>query len=451
MHTVILSHMQIRFIALLVSTCYVWMIAAASAQKPTEIVEVIRSLPTSDSPLWHIGNAYYKTDDNTVIHLDSVPIVGNLASVVFSEENTQKVASEITPHSLSATEVNDGPYLFFDANEQLVSISMRNGVVSKTEIPRKEGTRYISTAIPSVPNIAIATTTISSPADSFSMPLKLLAVSDIEGNIDHLVDFLQFHNVIDEQYNWSWGENHLLFNGDSVDRGDKVTELLWFVRKLQQQAIKAGGNVHFMLGNHEAMILADDIRYTHPKYKFLAERVGIPYHQLFGEQTILGNWMRAQNSVVQVGPYLFTHAGYGPELHALNLSKNEINATIRASLGPPAWPERTDLATSLAWHSKGPLWYRGYFDKHSFKYGPKPTNDELDAILTRHQAKTIIVGHTVTGTVGWLDGNKRLIGIDVRWDTVGEGQGLLLTGDTLSRLTMTESDLELETISTGTP
>ena len=48
------------------------------------------------------------------------------------------------------------------------------------------------------------------------MPKKLLAVSDIEGNIEHLIQFLQFHNIIDMQYNWSWGTNHLLFNGDSV-------------------------------------------------------------------------------------------------------------------------------------------------------------------------------------------------------------------------------------------
>jgi hypothetical protein len=362
--------------------------------------------------------------------------------LVLQETTTTTVTIE------EPTLVDDGPYVFYDAEDQLTSIALRNGVVTKTEIPSKEGTRYISTWIPSVPRIEIATTSTSTPADTYDLPPKLLAVSDIEGNIDHLIDFLQFHEVIDNKYNWAWGENQLLFNGDSVDRGDKVTELLWFVRKLQRQAIEAGGNVHFVVGNHEAMILADDIRYTHEKYTLVAEKIGIPYHQLFGEDTILGDWMRAQNSVVQVGPYIFTHAGYGPELDALQLSLKEINSTIRASLGPPAWPDKTDLETSLAWHSKGPLWYRGYFEKHSEKYGPKPTDEELDAILLRHQAKAIIVGHTVTGTVGWLDGDKRLIGIDVHWDTHGKGQGLLIASGKLTRLTMTESDLELEIVST---
>ena len=437
------------FTTLCASAWFAMAAAAASIEKPTEIVEVIHALPTDETPTWHIGNAHYATDETTEIQLDSLPKVGNLAIVEFRVVENQKVASKLTPLSFVATEINDGPYIFFDKEERLISMTMVNGIVQKVEIPFVEGTQYIPTSIPSVPRIAISSTTTTTPEDTYCLPPKVLAVSDIEGNLDHLIQFLQFHNIIDDDFKWSWSTNHLLFNGDSVDRGNQVTELLWFVLTLQQQSIEAGGNVHFVLGNHEAMILANDIRYTHPIYKFVAERIGIPYHQLFGEQSILGNWIRAQNSVVQVGPYLFTHAGYGPELEALQFSKEEINTSLRSTLGPPAWPDRTDLATSLAWHSKGPLWYRGYFEKHGEKYGPKPTDEELDSILQRHHAKAVIVGHTVTGTVGWLDGDKRLIGIDVHWDEADEGQGLMIVADKLSRSTMTESNLELQEISTS--
>ena len=435
-------------IAIILSFCSFFTTSVATHAKPIEIVEVIQSVPTTKTPAWLIGDVQYVIDATTVIDSDNQPLIGNLAVVEYIEANNLKLATEITPLSIAATDVDDGPYIFFDEHEQLISISMNNGVVERAEFPATQSTRYITTSIPSVPGIAISTTSTSTPEDTFALPPKLLAVSDIEGNLNHLIEFLQFHNVIDKEFNWSWGVNHLLFNGDSVDRGDQVTELLWFIRKLQQQAIEVGGNVHFVLGNHESMILANDIRYTHPKYKFVAARIGIPYHQLFNNISILGNWMKAQNSVIQIGPYLFTHAGYGPELNALKLSKEEINSSIRKSLGPPAWPDRTELAKALAWHSKGPLWYRGYFEKHSEKYGPKPTDEELDAILARHQAKAIIVGHTVTGAIGWLDGDKRLIGIDVHWDTLGEGEGLLIVGDKLSRLTMSDSNLELEHIST---
>jgi hypothetical protein len=437
--------LQLPFIFILIFSSFI----TTSIAKPIEIVEVIQTLPTNELPMWQIGDVQYATNGTTVVDTEYTPVVGNLAIVSYNTANNQKLATEITPLLIVASEVKDGPYVFFDDHGQLIRISMKNGITERVEISTVNGMSNIVTDIQSVPSITISTTKTAPPTDSYALPSKLLAVSDIEGNIDQLLQFLQFHNVIDKAYNWSWGANHLLFNGDSVDRGDKVTELLWFIRKLQQQAIKAGGNVHFVLGNHEAMILADDIRYTHPKYKFFAERIGIPYHQLFNNRSILGNWLRAQNSVVQVGSYLFTHAGYGPELHALNLSKKEINTKLRNSLGPPAWPERNELATSLAWHSKGPLWYRGYFKKHSEKYGPKPTDKELDAILFRHNANAVIVGHTVTGTVGWLDGDKRLIGIDVHWDTPGEGQGLLVTKGKLFRATMTESNEELVNIPTA--
>jgi hypothetical protein len=42
-----------------------------------------------------------------------------------------------------------------------------------------------------------------------------------------------------------------------------------------------------------------------------------------------------------------------------------------------------------------------------------------------------------------------LIGIDVHWDTPGEGQGLLVTKGKLFRATMTESNEELVNIPTA--
>ena len=348
----------------------------------------------------------------------------------------------------TSSKIADGPYIFYQKNGEVKSVSLVAAELKTTIMPVIDGIAEVPTSIPSVPIISISPEFDFIPEDSVAMPPKLLAVSDLEGNLDHLLQFLEIYDVIDDAYNWNWGKNQLLFNGDSVDRGEQVTELLWFIRKLQQQASIAGGQVHFILGNHDVMIMANDIRYTHDKYKTIVEATGIPYHLLFGDTTVLGKWLRNQNSVVQVGPYLFTHAGYSPELNKLELSLSEINEKIRKSIGPPAWPERDTLVDSLAWHSKGPLWYRGYFDKHAEKYGPKPNDEELQSILARHNAKAIIVGHTVTGDVGYLDGNKHLIGIDVHWDTPGEGEGLLIENDIRSRLTMDGTAKELTNYST---
>ena len=53
------------------------------------------------------------------------------------------------------------------------------------------------------------------------------------------------------------------------------------------------------------------------------------------------------------------------------------------------------------------------------------------------------------GNVGYLDGNKHLIGIDVHWDTMGEGEGLLITNGVRTRLTYDGESKELLDIPTG--
>jgi hypothetical protein len=61
------------------------------------------------------------------------------------------------------------------------------------------------------------------PAETYPLPARLLAVSDIEGNFDGLSSLLRSHGVVDANYNWTFGAGHLVLNGDFVDRGDYVT------------------------------------------------------------------------------------------------------------------------------------------------------------------------------------------------------------------------------------
>jgi hypothetical protein len=53
------------------------------------------------------------------------------------------------------------------------------------------------------------------------MPNRLLAISDLEGNHAALLAYLKGVGVVDAGGHWQWGDGHLLFNGDIVDRGDK--------------------------------------------------------------------------------------------------------------------------------------------------------------------------------------------------------------------------------------
>ena len=278
--------------------------------------------------------------------------------------------------------------------------------------------------------------TTEAPAASWPDAERILAVSDLEGNRETFLAFLTGNGVVNDRGDWIWGDGHLVLNGDIVDRGDEVTELLWLVRRLERQARASGGRVHYVLGNHESMVLAGDLRYIHPNYRYSTDRIGISYDALHGPDTELGRWLRNHNSVVRLGPLLFVHAGYSPELYRLGLELDEINETIRTGLGPPAWPveARADLRTGLIWHQQGPHWYRGYFPQHAENWGGRPDDAALQAILDRHDADHVVVGHTLVEGVGIIDGRPQLIGIDVAWSDPSEAEGLLYDDGRLHRV-----------------
>jgi len=84
-------------------------------------------------------------------------------------------------------------------------------------------------------------------------------MSDVHGQYNAARELLLNAEVIDENNRWVCGEGHLVIVGDIFDRGPDVTPTLWLIHNLQQEAERAGGRVHFLLGNHETMILGNDV------------------------------------------------------------------------------------------------------------------------------------------------------------------------------------------------
>ena len=71
-------------------------------------------------------------------------------------------------------------------------------------------------------------------------------MSDPHGRLDCVVSLLQGNGIIDENLNWNYDSNHLMILGDIFDRGDDVTQILWLIYKLEQEAAQAGGCVSFL-------------------------------------------------------------------------------------------------------------------------------------------------------------------------------------------------------------
>ena len=91
---------------------------------------------------------------------------------------------------------------------------------------------------------------------------RVVAVSDIHGAYGPMVATLQHSGVLDSDLAWSGEETHLVIVGDILDRGPESRAAMDLLMRIEGEAAIAGGKVHVLIGNHEAMNLVGDLRYV---------------------------------------------------------------------------------------------------------------------------------------------------------------------------------------------
>lgn len=283
----------------------------------------------------------------------------------------------------------------------------------------------------------------------FRQPEKIFAISDIECSFANAVTILQAGGVIGQDYEWIFGQNHLVVNGDMFSRGLDMMALLWLLYKLDYEALQAGGKVHVTIGNHEAMNLKGDVRYVMERYLEFSEEVGISYKDLFGADTELGAWLRSKNTIVKIGRNLFVHAGISPQYLEWALDPQEVNDVVRQNLGKQT--DELDEKARFVFGSTGPHWYRGMVFTEE-RYNPVWASD-LPPILEFFDVDRVVVGHSKGETV-FLLRDQQVVVIDVNHSRnfrEGIARGLLIENlegqevlykinDNGERLTITEKD-----------
>ena len=409
--------------------------ACQEKEQVYEILEEIRVFPEGNLGKWSIGDREFLANEDTEFDFDHPPQVGVLAEVEYVDRDGELIAVEIEPQLEKANDITDGPYVFWKDATTAEVIVLENGAVRRTVFRDLNEPRRFVGDWGSLDVLYLEPEVPQPSQDSWPAPSRLMVISDLEGQYEHTTKFLRNHGVIDEANQWNWKGGHLMLVGDLVDRGPQVTELMRFLRRLEREAEDAGGQVHYVLGNHEAMVMEGDVRYAHPKYHFAAERIGISYEDLYNAESDIGRWWRSKNAVVRVGEFLFVHAGYSPVLEKEKLSPTELNQKTRELLSGEIKKDKSlSVAEDPVHHRQGPLWYRGYFKEYSDSFGEQPTEQEIHDILERHQAKYIVIGHTVVDEVGPLDGLSQVISVDVKWTDWEKCQGLLVEGDKMYRL-----------------
>ena len=245
----------------------------------------------------------------------------------------------------------------------------------------------------------------------------IFAVSDIEGEFEPFRNLLIANKVIDKNYNWIFGKGNLVICGDLFDRGLNVTEYLWLLYKLEQEAPLSGGYVHVILGNHDIMNLSGDFRYVQPKYKDEAKMMDLKYEDMYAANTELGRWLRTKNIIERIGKILFMHAGISPPVNRIQWDIETINKNVRPYYADTSINNMPDTV-AVFYDDSSPFWYRGYF------VAPLATQAQIDSTCSLFNVKKIVVGHTVIPAVNAFF-NKRVYGIDVN-EHEGTYQGLLI-------------------------
>ena len=279
--------------------------------------------------------------------------------------------------------------------------------------------------------------------DTFEGVERVVAIGDIHGDFERLVLLLQTAKLIDSKNAWIGGKAHLVLTGDFLDRGNDSRKVMDLLIDLSPQAAAAGGQVHPLIGNHEAMNVYGDLRYVTradfnsyraPNSGDLRAKAGkaalqeakkdgkypeddgeflrtfddqhplgwVEQRTMFSATGKYGKWLREQKAIIRINDSVYLHGGISPK-YAI-VSREEINRRVREELD-----DFSKVPTGITTDEQGPLWYRGLAEL--------PETDatmpgHLERVLSNQQARHIVISHTPTVAVVPRFGGKVIV-IDV--------------------------------------
>jgi Calcineurin-like phosphoesterase len=286
--------------------------------------------------------------------------------------------------------------------------------------------------------------------DTFDGVERIVAVGDLHGDFDACTRILRSANLIDKNNAWIGGRTHLVQTGDILDRGVEARKIIDLLMSLEEQAKKAGGRVHVLLGNHEEMNIRGDLRYVSadeynlfksPNAEDLRRRLfeseATPeqrkdsdyrkawekQHPLgwverwiaFSQAGTYGKWLRRRNTVIRINGVLFLHGGISPKYASLEI--HDINERVRAELLRPPM----EVGTGIVADPEGPLWYRGMAQSPESELAA-----HVDNVLASFHVQHVVIAHTSAPGIVMPRFGGKVIMIDVGLsEAFGAGQACL--------------------------
>jgi tetratricopeptide (TPR) repeat protein len=276
---------------------------------------------------------------------------------------------------------------------------------------------------------------------------RIVAVGDVHGAYDNFVAVLKMTGLVDEKLSWIGGDAHLVQNGDVVDRGPHSRKAMDLLMELEGQARKAGGFVHPLVGNHEAMNVVgildlvskeefdsytdrSSVRLRDQTFERYYEDVKrqarsggeeppdktqiraefdaqyplgyIEHRQAFAANGRYGKWIRGNPVAVKINGIVFSHGDWSEKLSVLGVE--EVNRRVRAEL-----KGESPLETGITFDPESPLQYRGLAHIPLTAAAQQAETERVSRILANLGARRMVVGHTLTsGAIESRFGGKHI-------------------------------------------
>ena len=255
---------------------------------------------------------------------------------------------------------------------------------------------------------------------------RIIVIGDLHGDVQKTLKALLVARVINRAGKWIGGKTAVVQIGDQLDGcrpahdGDNCSRdekdfadirVMDILDKFHAKAVKKGGAVYSLLGNHEVM-QDDDNRYISPKsYAYFNNYTDPKTGKTFksgkearkhafqpGNEYAIKLACTRQAAII-IGSFLFVHAGILPQL-SKNMNVKEINLVVRKWLlgkltNDEEVPGVGTIKDIISNYNVSPFWPRFFGQlKPGLPMSHHVCNTKLKPTLDIYQVNGMVVGHT---------------------------------------------------------
>jgi Calcineurin-like phosphoesterase len=205
------------------------------------------------------------------------------------------------------------------------------------------------------------------------------AVSDVHGHLTDLLDCLGQAALVDGEDHWTGEDAQLWVLGDLVDRGPDGIGVIRLLRSLQDQA---PGQVHVLMGNHESLMLGEQL-FPGSRFADVWQLNGGRRSDQDGLTADDVAWLRSLAPMARVDDFLLMHSDTTGYL-TWGSTVEDVNATVASLVQSDDPQQHFDVFAALT---------------SRYDFAGSHGAEVARAMLATYGGECIVHGHSIIGSL----------------------------------------------------